>query len=282
MPTFGTLMFMTEYTMQPVEMARAVEERGLDSLFLPEHSHMPTSVKTTPEGGAVAQEYSHLHDPFVALTAAAAATRRIKIGTGVCLVIERDPIVLAKQVASLDMISNGRFMFAVGAGWNGPEMENHGTPFRLRWRVLRERILALKEIWSKEAAEFHGQYVNFDSLWSWPKPVQAGGPPVLLGSQSMKALDRVVEYCDGWAPRWQADLDFEGAVKSLRESAARRSRPFGEIQLVIFIGAQRNPDVYKRFLDLGFTHFVARFPSVKADQALPQLDQYAELAVKLR
>src|ERR1700746_3018859 len=210
MALFGAMMFPTDYAIQPVELAKAVEERGLDSLFFPEHTHIPTSRRSPwPGGGELPMEYSHTHDLFVALTAAAAVTKRIKLGTGICLVIERDPILLAKEVASLDVISNGRVVLGIGGGWNAEEMENHGTDFKRRWRLLRERVLAMKEIWSKDKAEFHGEFVNFDPIWSWPKPVQPSGPPVLLGSASSKSIERVMDFCDGWyPPGFLSDLDF--------------------------------------------------------------------------
>src|SRR5580693_4064334 len=201
MATFGAMMFPTDYAIQPVELAQAVEARGLDSLFFPEHTHIPTSRKSPwPGGGDLPTEYWHTHDQFVALTAAAVATKRIKLGTGVCLVIERDPIVLAKEVASLDMISGGRVLFGIGGGWNVEEMENHGANSKKRWKTVREKILAMREIWTKEEAEFHGEIVNFDKIWSYPKPVQPGGPPVLMGSGSKKVFERVADYCDGWLP----------------------------------------------------------------------------------
>ena len=153
-----------------------------------------------PGGADLPKDYWHTHDPFVALAAMAAVTERIQLGTGICLVVERDPIQLAKQVASLDMISNGRVILGVGAGWNAEEMENHGVAFATRWKVVREKVLAMKTIWSEDEPEYHGDFVNFDKLWSWPKPVQPGGPPVWLGAQSKWAFDRVADYCDGWMP----------------------------------------------------------------------------------
>src|ERR1700741_2443427 len=170
MALFGAMMFPTDYAIQPIELARAVEERGLDSLYFPEHTHIPTSRRSPwPRGGHLPQEYWHTHDPFVALGAAAAATKRIKLGTGVCLVIERDPIVLAKECASLDLISGGRLSVGIGGGWNAEEMEDHGTDFRKRWALLRERILAMRAIWTKDPAEFHGELVNFEPMRAFPK-----------------------------------------------------------------------------------------------------------------
>src|SRR2546423_7894853 len=179
---YGVCIFPTDYSIRIDELARAAEERGFESLFVTEHTHIPASRRTPfPGGTELPREYSHTLAPFVALTAAAAVTRTLKVGTGICLVIEHDPITLAKEVASLDLLSGGRFLFGIGGGWNAEEMANHGTAFRQRWRVLRERVLAMKEIWTKEEAEFHGQYVHFDKLWSYPKPVQQPHPPILMG-----------------------------------------------------------------------------------------------------
>lgn len=192
MAEFGVQIFPTDQTIQPVAIAKAVEERGLDSLFFPEHTHIPVSRKTPFPGGTdLPNWYWRTHDPFVALAAAAAVTSKIKLGTGICLVIERDPIVLAKECASLDTISEGRFILGIGAGWNVEEMENHGANYEQRWAIVREKVLAMKAIWSEDEAEFHGDHVDFDPIWSWPKPVQAGGPPIWLGANSKWAFDRV-------------------------------------------------------------------------------------------
>jgi probable F420-dependent oxidoreductase len=181
MVTFGVATFSTDYSVRPDEFAKAAEERGFGSVFFPEHTHIPTSRKTPfPMGGELPKDYSHLHDLFIAMTAAAMATTRIKIGAGVCLITEHDPIHLAKQVASLDALSNGRVILGIGAGWNAEEMEDHGVSFKKRWRVTGERVKAIKRIWREDTAEFHGEFVNFDPIWCWPKPVQAGGPPVWI------------------------------------------------------------------------------------------------------
>ena len=169
MLNFGVIMFITDYSMQPVEVAIAAEEREFESLWVPEHTHIPVLRKSEwPGGGPLPKEYWHAHDPFVALGAATAVTRKIKLGTGICLVVERDPITLAKQVASLDLISNGRVLFGIGGGWNAEEMENHGVNFKRRWKIVREKILAMREIWTKDEAEFHGEVVNFDKLGRIP------------------------------------------------------------------------------------------------------------------
>ena len=282
MATFGVMMFPTDYAIQPSELARAVEERGLDSLFFPEHTHIPTSRKSPfPGGGELPTEYSHTHDQFVALTAAAVVTKRIKLGTGICLVIERDPILLAKEAASLDLISGGRLILGIGGGWNAEEMENHGTNFKSRWKVLRERVLAMREIWSKEAAEFHGEFVNFDPIWSYPKPVQAGGPPVLLGSEAKRAPERLVDYCDGWMPINRRPEQLAEGVKALREAAHRAGRRFETIQLGLF-AAPGKEDAARRVMEMGFTHLIFPLPPAKADTVMPLLDGYAALSEKLR
>ena len=195
---YGVFIFPTDYSIRIDELARAAEERGFESLFVTEHTHIPTSRRSPfAGGGPLPKEYAHTLDPFIGLTAAAAVTQRLKLGTGICLVVEHDPIVLAKTIASLDLLSNGRFLFGIGAGWNAEEMEHHGTVFKTRFRLLRERILAMREIWTKEAAEFHGEFVNFDPIWSYPKPVQKPHPPVLLGGESGHTLQRIVDFCDG-------------------------------------------------------------------------------------
>jgi probable F420-dependent oxidoreductase len=202
---YGAFIFPTAYAIRIDELARALEERGFESLFVPEHTHIPLSRRTPfPGGGELPKEYSHTLDPFVALMAAAAVTTRLRVGTGICLLIQRDPIVTAKQVATLDLLSGGRFLFGVGAGWNADEMENHGTAFKSRFRVMRERVLAMKEIWTKDEAAFHGEFVNFDPIWCYPKPAQKPHPPVLLAGESAHTLRRVVEFGDGWFPRGRA------------------------------------------------------------------------------
>src|SRR5215510_3238680 len=188
-------MFPTRYSIGIVELARAVEERGFESLFVPEHTHIPTSRRSPWPGGAdLPPEYRETLDPFLALTAAATVTERIRLGTGICLVVERDPITTAKEVATLDLLSGGRFLFGIGGGWNREEMENHGTDPKQRFKVMRERVLAMKEIWTKEEPSYRGRFVRFDPIWSWPKPVQRPHPPILIGGSGDRVLERVVEY----------------------------------------------------------------------------------------
>src|ERR671918_2345309 len=220
---FGVTMFPTRYSVGPAELARAVEERGFESLFFPEHTHIPTSRRSPWPGGAdLPNEYRETFDPFLALTAAAAVTERLLVGTGICLVVERDPVTTAKEVASLDLLSGGRFLFGVGGGWNREEMENHGTDPRTRFRLLRERVLAMKAIWTEGEAEFHGEFVDFDPLWSWPKPVQRPHPPVLVGGNGPGVLDRVLEFGDGWMPN-----PSRGRIRDGMEELARRAEEAG-------------------------------------------------------
>jgi probable F420-dependent oxidoreductase len=279
MANFGVTMFPTDDAIQPVELARAVEERGLDSVFFPEHTHIPTSRRTPfPGGGELPEHYKRTHDPFVALGAMAAVTQRIRLGTGICLIVERDPIVLAKEVASLDVISGGRFVLGIGAGWNAEEMENHGVPFSHRWAITREKVLAMKQIWSQDEAEFHGEFVDFDPIWSWPKPVQAGGPPIWIGASSKWVFDRVADYADGWMPIGGPG---NGGLEHLREAVERAGRSMSEITLALFV-APADYDQARGRLEQGFTELIFALPSAPTAKVLPLLDRYAELARKLR
>ncbi|HLE43996.1 MAG TPA: LLM class F420-dependent oxidoreductase [Methylomirabilota bacterium] len=275
---FGAFMFPTEYAIRIDELARALEERGFESLFLPEHTHIPVSRRTPfPSGGPLPKEYAHTLDPFVALTAAAAATTRLRLGTGICLLIERDPIVTAKAAASLDLLSNGRFLFGVGAGWNVEEMENHGTVFKTRFRLMRERVLAMKAIWTRDEAAFHGEFVNFDPIWSYPKPVQKPHPPVLLAGESRYTLERVVEFADGWFPRGRVgDAAILAGLADLRARAARAGRDMTTISVSVF-GARPEPAALTAFAAAGVTRAILRLPSEGREQVLPLLDQYAKL-----
>ena len=274
---FGVTIFPTDYSIGPAELAKAAEERGFESLFFPEHTHIPTSRRTPwPGGGELPLEYSHSLDPFVALSAAATATEHLLIGTGVCLVIERDTITLAKEVASLDFISRGRLLFGIGAGWNLEEMENHGTNPPQRWKLMREQILAMKAIWTQDEAEFHGRFVNFDPIWSWPKPVQKPHPPILVGGDGPHAFKRVVEYGDGWIPIpvvLQRPLsDCIAELNRLAAEAGRRPIP------VSAFGAASRPEVIQHYAELGVERCVFWLPAAPADKVLPLLDGYAEVA----
>jgi probable F420-dependent oxidoreductase len=213
------------------------------------------------------------------MMAAAAATKNIKVGSGICLVIERDPILMAKEVASVDQLSNGRLIFGIGGGWNREEMENHGTNFERRWKVLRERIEAMKEIWAKDAAEYHGEFVNFDPIWCYPKPAQKPHPPILLGTLSSKGLDRVVRYCDGWIPVGIRPRDLPAATKDLHERAARVGRKPSELPVSIY-GAPGKEDTLKQFQDAGVDRVVIGLPSDSKAKVLPLLDRCAPMVQK--
>ena len=274
---YGVYMFPTDYAIRPDDLAREVEQRGFESLWFPEHTHIPAERRSPwPGGGDLPREYWHTYDPFVALMAAAGVTNKINLGTGICLVIERDPIVMAKEVASVDQLSNGRFIFGIGGGWNAEEMENHGTNFRRRWRILREKILAMKEIWTKEEAEFHGDYVNFDKVWSYPKPVQQPHPPIYMGGDGATTFDRVVEFCDGWMPigsRPGAGPSLTEKIAMLRKQAQEAGRT-AHIPVTIF-GARPDPDRIAHLEQDGVDRVLFTLPSEEKDTVLPLLDQCA-------
>ena len=288
MTRFGVLMFPTEYAIAPHVLAAEAEARGFESVFLPEHTHIPASRKTPWPGGAeLPREYSHTHDPFVALTAAAAVTKTIKLATGICLVTERDPILMAKQVASLDVLSGGRVVLGIGAGWNVEEMANHGVAFATRWKVTRERVLAMRRIWADDAAEYHGEFVDFDPIWSYPKPKRPGGPPILLGASSRWSWQRIAEYCDGWMPihqdarRAQASggIDYRDGVARTLEAWQRAGR-IGSPDFSIF-GVPPNPRRIEELIGFGFDRLVFGLPPADPDTVIPLLDRLAEVAGSL-
>jgi probable F420-dependent oxidoreductase len=274
---FGVLMFPTDYAIAPHELAVAAEERGFESIFFPEHTHIPTSRRSPyPGGGELPKEYSHTHDLFVAMAACASVTKTIKIGAGICLVVERDPITTAKEVASVDQLSNGRVLFGIGGGWNAEEMEHHGTVFKTRWKLLRERVLAMKEIWTKDEAEVHGELVSFDTIWSWPKPVQKPHPPILMGGGTNNARQRVVDYCDGWLPIGIAH-DVAAGMKDLADRARAAGKRPEDFPVSVF-GAPGDPDALKRLADLGVVRANFWVPPESREKVLPILDQYAAVA----
>ena len=273
----GLCIFHTDYAIRIDELAREAEQRGYESLWVPEHTHIPASRKTPfPGGEPLPKEYSHTLDPFVSLTAAATATTRLKVGTGICLVIEHDPIALAKRVASLDHISNGRFLFGIGRGWNAEEMENHGTDFKTRSKLMRDRILAMKEIWTKDEASYHSEFVHFDRIWSWPKPIQKPHVPVLLGGEGPMTLQRVVDYCDGWFPRGRNPEVVLAGLKDLHERAAKAKRDPKSLTVSVF-GAPSDAGVLEQFRQAGVTRAILRLPPEGRDKVLPLVDQWAKL-----
>jgi probable F420-dependent oxidoreductase len=274
---YGITMFATDYAIRPDELAREIEQRGFESLWLPEHTHIPASRRSPWPGGAdLPQEYWHTYDPFVALTAAAAATTKLRVATGICLIIQRDPITTAKEVASLDLLSGGRFLFGIGGGWNAEEMENHGSDFKKRWKVLRERVLAMKEIWTKEEAEFHGEFVNFDKIWSYPKPFQKPHPPVLMGGDGPTTFDRVIEFCDGWIPIGYRIQGLPEKISELRRRAEQAGRDPRSIPVSIF-GAKPDRAAVDSLEELGVERVILMVPPGPRDEVLPRLDQYAAI-----
>jgi probable F420-dependent oxidoreductase len=276
----GVAMFATDYAIRPDEFARACEERGFESAWFPEHTHIPASRRTPwPLGGDLPRDYWHTHDLFVSLTAAAAATKTIKVGSGICLVIEHDPIKLAKEVASLDQLSNGRLLFGIGGGWNAEEMENHGTPFDRRWKVLREKIEAMKAIWTEEAAEYHGEFVNFDPIWCHPKPQQKPHPPILLGAHTSSSLNRVVNYCDGWIPVGAAIQDLRASINDLYARAEKAGRRPQDLPVSIFMASDQE-SVLRQYQELEVERTVFGVPSEGKDKVLPLLDKYATMVPK--
>jgi len=265
----GACNFSTDYGIAPGELASALEARGFASLFVCEHTHIPVRRRNPlPGGGELPKHYAHTYDPFVALSFAAAATRTLKLGTGVALVSQRDPIVTAKAVASLDQLSNGRFIFAVGAGWNVEEIENHGASYDNRFKVLHERVLAMKLLWTQEAAEFHGEFVNFDPVWLYPKPKQKPHPPIYLGGATDYTVKRVVEFCDGWDPKT--------AVTRLRQAAIDAGRDPATLSITVF-NAPADPVALAVYRDAGIQEVLLDVPDLSRDEVLRMLDKNAAL-----
>jgi probable F420-dependent oxidoreductase len=273
----GVFYFPSDYGIDVGRLACALEERGFESLFLPEHTHIPVSRKTPyPGGGELPKCYIHSHDPFVALAFAAAATKRLKLGTGVCLVPQRDPIITAKSIASLDAMSGGRFVFGIGAGWNQDELENHGTAYDTRYKVMRERVLAMKALWTQEQASFHGEFVNFDPTWMWPKPEQKPHPPVLLGGGTDHTLRRVVSYCDGWLPIGRGGFDAAKEIERLRRAAEAGKRDPKSLSVTLF-GAPPDKAVLDKHRKAGLDRVLLPIPDQTPDEIMRLVDTLAPL-----
>jgi probable F420-dependent oxidoreductase len=274
----GAFYFPTDYGINMAELARALEDRGFDSLFLPEHTHIPASRKSPfPGGGELPKRYSHTHDPFVALSFAAAATKKLRLGTGILLVPQHEPIVTAKAIASLDQLSGGRFIFGIGGGWNVEEMENHGATYQTRFKQMREHVLAMKELWTKEEASFDGEFVKFDRVWSWPKPAQQPHPPVILGGETDHTLRRVIEYCDGWFPRPRGGFDVVKGVAHLRQMAEKAGRDPSTITTIVF-GSANDAKVLESYDKAGIQSALLAIPDDSRDEILRYLDKIAPLA----
>jgi probable F420-dependent oxidoreductase len=276
---FGAAIFFTDYSIGPAALGRALEERGLESLWAPEHSHIPLSRQSPfPQGSDLPKKYYDVMDPFVTLAAAAAATATLKVATGVCLVVQRDPIQTAKQVATLDQISAGRFLFGIGAGWNAEEMADHGTAFKSRFEVMRERVEAMKVIWTKSKPEYQGQFVQFPPMMTWPKPVQKPHPPVIVGGAYPYGARRAIAYGDGWVPhaRRPAYGDVLGLLPEFSRMASAAGRDPQTIPITIF-GVAEDLDLIKRYRDAGVARLVFNLAPAKADEVLPVLDRCAQL-----
>jgi probable F420-dependent oxidoreductase len=274
---YGLAIFLTDESIGPAALARAAEERGFGSLFVTEHTHIPTA-RTTPwgrRGEGLPRHYYRILDPFIALTAAAMVTERLRLGTGVSLLIQRDPIVTAKEVATLDWLSGGRVELGVGAGWNREEIENHGTPFDQRFGVLRERVEAMREIWTQEAATYHGKHVHFDAIASWPKPVQQPGPPVLIGGGGERVLKRVVRYGDAWIPNDEENVGER--IARLQQMASQAGR--GAIPVTYF-GAPSDEGAIDRMTTAGVDRVLFDLPSAPASEVEPELDRLAALVAR--
>ena len=269
---FGVTIAPMRFPVDLVAAGKLAEEIGFDSFWVPEHTHFPLDRKTGwPGGGEQERQWQYYPNPFVALAGVAGVTRRIKLGTCISLVIQHDPIVQAKVVASLDHLSGGRFLFGIGGGWAREEMANHGTRPALRWKVLRERIAAMKEIWTKDEAEYHGQFVNFDPIWSWPKPVQSPHPPILMGGDGPKAIEGLLEYCDEWMPR---PTGFEPALPERMAEVNRRAAELGRgpIWATIF-GAALDPGELERYEQLGAVCALFRLAPKNFDTTPAALEQ---------
>ena len=274
---YGVTMFLTDLTMPPAALARAAEERGFGSLYVPEHTHIPTSRRTPPPTGdaELAEEYKRTLDPLVAMTSAAAATERLLVGTGIMLVAQRDPIVTAKAIATLDQVSGGRFVLGIGFGWNADELEDHGVSMKERRAVARERVLAMRALWRDDVASFDGEHVHLPPSWSWPKPVQAGGPPILIGGAAGPIMfAHVAEYADGWIPIGGRGV--RAALPDLHAACEAIGRDPAELRIVPF-GTVPDPGKLEYYESIGVTEVVLRLPSADADTVLRTLDRYVDL-----
>ncbi len=274
MTDIGIFYFATEYGHNVVDVARDAEQRGFESLWLPEHTHIPVSRKTPYAGGVeLPKEYAHTLDPFVALAAVATATKHIRLATGISLLIERDTITMAKTLATLDLLSNGRAILGVGGGWNREEAEHHGVEWSQRFQKLEEQITAIKVIWANEEASFHGEHVRFDPIWSWPKPIQRPHPPILLGGETDHTLRRVIKYCDGWLPRARDPEIIVRGIARLNELAEEAGRDPESISVNVF-APRPDAELIDRFKGMGVARIVLWLPPEDRDAVSTRLDGY--------
>jgi probable F420-dependent oxidoreductase len=271
---FGVHIFPTRSSIQPDELARAVEERGLDSLWFSEHTHIPVQfLNSSGRGASLPDYYWQTYDLFIAMTLAAAATKKIKIATGVSLVIERDPILLAKETATFDLLSQGRLIFGVGAGWLESEMADHGVVYRTRFQLLKEQLRAIKEIWTTDESEFHGRFVNFDKMKAFPKPYQKPHPPIVMGGAGEKALECVVEVCDGWAPwlpEWQKAKEI---IASLKQRMLTNGRDPSLLEISVFEKSIPDKKLLAEMETTGIKRIILTLSAQSREEALPALDE---------
>lgn len=277
----GIMTFNTDYGIRADHMAVALEDAGYESFWVPEHTHIPAERRSPyPGGGALPRPYYHMADPFVSLGVAAGVTKRLKLATGICLVVERDPITLAKEVATLDMLSDGRFLFGIGAGWNAEEMENHGTDFKSRFKLMKEQIEAIKVIWANEQASYNGDFIKFDGIISYPKPVQTPHPPIIFGGATPLARQRVVDFCDGWMPIDVLLADLPDAMADLRHRAEAAGREPDTISVTMFAFDGGDGDTILRYHDLGIDRVVLVAPRAR-DDALAFVERFAEMNARV-
>ena len=274
---FGVTMFPTDYAIPPHELAREAEARGFESVWFPEHSHIPTSRKSPWPGGAeLPKWYCETYDPFVAMGAAAVLTKTIKLGTGVCLVVQRDPIHTAKEVATVDRLSEGRLLFGVGGGWNAEEMADHGTAFSTRFKLMRERIEAMKAIWANAKPKYAGELVKFDEMMQWPKPVQTPHPPIIVGGGFPQGARRAAAYGQGWMPVGGRGVDLLALLPPFRDMLKAAGRAESEVPVTLF-GVGMNGEALKRARDAGIDRVVLGVPPEARDKVLPLLDKGADV-----
>jgi probable F420-dependent oxidoreductase len=285
---FGVGTAITHRSISPLELGPWLEEHGFESVWFGEHSHLPLLRKSMRRtSGEVSEAFKQFFDPYIALTAVAAVTRRLLLGTSISLLTVRHPISLAKVIASLDQISDGRVILGVGAGWNAEEMADYGIAFENRWKWVRESVLAMREIWTNDVAEFHGEMVSFDPMWSWPKPIQSGGPPILLGAFSPYVAKRIAEYCSGWLPVDQGEAT-ERLLSDVRDEFERSGRPLNDLQLTVILNSPVTDNAFAESDDamirrievlaaLGFTRANFVLPSETPSEQWPQLERFARI-----
>ncbi|MEM7541797.1 MAG: LLM class F420-dependent oxidoreductase [Pseudomonadota bacterium] len=280
----GIMSFNTEYTIRADDLAIEAEARGFDSVWFPEHTHIPAARKTPyPAGGPLPKEYIHMSDPFISCGVAAAVTKNLIVGTGVTLIPQHEPLALAKTVATLDRLSNGRFQLGIGAGWNEDEMENHGVKYEERWKVTMEHLAAMKALWTEEEASYHGNYVNFDKVWSYPKPVSDPHPPIILGSFASKfGINRAAKHADGWIPIGSLHENMADDLAAVKAKVKEYGRDPDKFEISIFDIESTTEDDLKKIADVGgITRCIPRCPTEDKDTVLRWMDEYAAIRERL-